>query len=177
MPHKRTSKQENRRIDHKKDRAAVRSILGGGHPTQPQHMNWSSKAEPIPVMDDRMPAKGRRGRCKRSPNGKHTAVYNHGRRSVSYGSGDYKWTRFIGPEHVCMYCGKHKHGYRSGQWNEPKIPPAPSPMPFLVVTDNNGTVAGYANQGLAIVDADARNQMAVDLGIETRYHVEPYENG
>ena len=126
-----------------------------------------------------MPAKGRKGGCKKSPNGKHTAVYNERRRKTTYGFGDHKYTSYaIGsPSHICMYCGKHYHGYRSGQWNEPHIPPTPEPMPFLVVTENNGTVAGFRNQGLALADADLRNAQALDMGIATRYHVESYENG
>lgn len=174
----RTSKQIGRRIEHKQDRAAVRQALDGGHVRQSPNDRWNHRPSRTPIVDDRMPAKGRRAGCKKSPNGKHTAVYNERRRKVTYGYGDHKYTTYaIGsPEHVCMYCGKHKHGYRSGQWNEPKAPPAPCPMPFLVVSQNNGTVAGYRNQGLALADAEERNQRAIDLDIDTRYHVEVYES-
>jgi hypothetical protein len=167
----RTSKQIGRRIEHKQHRAAVRQALSGGPVHQSPNDKWNHRPEQVPLIDDRMPAKGRRGGCKKSPNGKHTAVYNESRRTRTYGSGDYKYTVFVGPQSVCMYCGKHRHGYRGGQWNEPKIPPAPQPMPYTVVTETRGTVAGYRSHGLALADAEQRNKLAIDLGIETRYHV------
>lgn len=101
------SRKEDRRIDAKKDRAAVRQSLGGGHPTQPQHMHWGSKAEPVPVLDETPRRSGRpRKGCPKRKGGKHVPI------RTSYTQFASTYARVI-----CKYCGKHKWG-RSRDWEE-----------------------------------------------------------
>ncbi len=99
---KQTSHHVDRRLDHKKERAAVRQVLDGGHVRQPQLTNWSSPNEPIPVIDDTMPHKAHKTGCPKNHGGLHEPVPNWGWRS--------------GAEHVCKYCNKSFYGRGTGNW-------------------------------------------------------------
>jgi hypothetical protein len=83
-------------------------------------MNWTSKAEPVPVMDDTprkasgRPKKG----CPKRKGLKHVSVTKY----ETVGSGE--WARTYART-VCKHCGKHRWGGRGNDWEEP-VAPEPS---------------------------------------------------
>lgn len=67
------SRKEDRRLDHKTERAAVRQVLDGGHVRQPHSGNWGYRPEPIVLPDEAFVSdkkKHSKG-CKRNKYGPH----------------------------------------------------------------------------------------------------------
>lgn len=104
------SRKEDRRIDHKRLRSAERQALAGGHTTGIESYTWGHRPEQPPLVDDRMPAKGRKGGkgCKRNKGAPHIPEYRY----------ETNWRRC---GWHCARCGKRLWGY--------KPPERPTPVP------------------------------------------------
>lgn len=72
MRHRATSKTEDKRLDHKRERAATRQVLDGGHLNEAHGTSWSHPLDKVPLLDD-TPQVGHRSKsgCKRNKGGLH----------------------------------------------------------------------------------------------------------
>jgi hypothetical protein len=169
MPHKRVSKQLNKRLDHKQDRAAVRQVLDGGYARQPRHSSWSSPVEPVPVPDD-APSTGARKRkgCPKNKGGDHAPRL---KRVVSHmGLADTP-TRFYYIT-VCDFCGKQRLNHSDKGWSAQRRHSDPSvPYRYAIYTTDGAYVQGYFGAATAEQDCWIKNMQAEDLDIDVRYVV------
>jgi hypothetical protein len=96
-----SSRVENKRIDHKRARAAAQQALDGGYIRVVHSSNWGVRVPQPPVLDvasTRGRKKGARV-CKRNKGAAHTPIYRH--------SGNWRKVGWF-----CACCNKRLWGYR-----------------------------------------------------------------
>lgn len=108
-----TSRAENKRIDHKKARAAERQVLDGGYSRTVHGMNWGTSVPQPSILDDGQPGsrprkKNKRKWCKGQVGKEHKWVAA----TKYYGSTPYAITR-------CERCRKQVWGRVESVPNDP----------------------------------------------------------
>jgi hypothetical protein len=166
MPNKRVSKQIGRRMDHKRERAAVRQVLDGGKARQSPNDSWAYRPEPVPIPDD-APSTGckkTRG-CKRNKGGDHAPVL----KARYYGTGEY---RRVWYDTVCDYCGKHRWGRNTKGWTvKPRPKPERTYYKYAVVSTSGIVCSRFHTERDAQDRCDEANFDAEILDIDERYVV------
>lgn len=120
MRHRATSKGEDKRLDHKRERAATRQVLDGGHLNEAHGTSWSHPLDKVPILDDTPQighrSKGSATHCKRNKGGPHI-IEAWPRPSLMVNRYDEEsgkfvrtqlpwWQRPYHPPYRCSKCGK-----------------------------------------------------------------------
>lgn len=100
---KATTKRENKRIDHKKARAAERQALDGGYSRMIHGLSWSHTPEQPPLLDEAMPPRPRKKDKRKWCKGQVGKEHQWEAATKYYGSTPYAITR-------CKRCRKEKWG-------------------------------------------------------------------
>lgn len=123
MRHRATTKNEIKRSDHKRERAAVRQVLDGGHLREARSSSWNDPMDKVPILDDTPqgghPHKDRAHHCKRNAGGPHVVESWPVVPSQTWRYDEEKgwvceqvpwWRRPYHPPYRCINC--HKGFYR-----------------------------------------------------------------
>lgn len=107
------SNKFTKREDHKKERAATRQVLDGGHFHNIRSDSWSHRIEQAPLPDDAIvTSKKKKGGCKKSHGGLHVAETQ---KTLSHyqDGGPFGRRAIFRYRNRCKFCGKIK--WRDGK--------------------------------------------------------------
>ena len=115
----RTIHKENKRLDHKKVRAAERQVLDGGNPRQVRYSTWDYRPGRPPVIDDGEMDKTRsRSPRKKKPRTKKDRCHDNPKgRAHEYLADDpvedrSRYSSEMRQDRICVWCGQEASRWR-----------------------------------------------------------------